>query len=314
MRIALFSIALVMFGCSSANDAQTGTASDSEPASDSGPASDSESADSSSDSESADSASDSGGAYTIGNCTTNIAADAPDFFKTYFKCVTITTTADAIVIASTALPPHLSYYYGSGSPNYAPFDTSRGSEYMPNPNKLKQRNFKISVPRDPKSKGLTVTSAMVDGLAGTSTEEYALGPAGVAIDSVTIFDATAAPGDNIETEKFTFDDYSAHPSPDGMYHYHSDSKGPLEVLASIGKSTQQLYGVMCDGTVVLGCTELDGSDPGALDAQGGHVGDIKADANTYFTSRYHTHVCTTKATGHKFTPEIQYYSSCGRSF
>jgi hypothetical protein len=249
-----------------------------------------------------------GGALTLASCKTSIAADAPPFFATYFKCVTITTTADAIVIESQGLPPHLSYYYGAGDPNFAPFDTTRGSEYMPNPNKLKAKSLRVSVAKDPKAKGLTVTSAMVDGVVGTSTEEYSLGPVGIALDSVAIFNPLAAPGDDIEKEKFTFDDYNAHPAPDGTYHYHTTSKGPLEVVSAAGKSGE-VYGVMCDGTIVLGCDELDGAAPGTLDAQGGHVGDVKDATNTWFTGRYHVHVCTT---GRKFTPEIQYYASCGR--
>jgi hypothetical protein len=148
---------------------------------------------------------------------------------------------------------------------------------------------------------------------GTSTQEYSLGAVGVALDSVAMFNPLAAPGDDIEKEKFTFDDFNAHPAPDGTYHYHTTSKGPLEVLSSIGATAGlELYGVMCDGTIVLGCSELDATAPdlSALDAQGGHVGDVKDAAGTvHFAGRYHVHVCPSKG-GRKFTPEIQYYSTC----
>ena len=239
----------------------------------------------------------------------------PRFFAAYFKCVTISTTADAIVITSRGLPPHPSYYWGEGDPNFAAFDTSRGSDYLPNPNKLREKSLRVSIPSAPVAKGLTITSAMVDGVVGTSAEEYSLGPVGIALDSVAIFNPLAAPGDDIEKERFTFDDYSAHPSPDGAYHYHTTSKGPLEVLASIGATSGvELYGVMCDGTFVLGCTELDASSPDltALDAQGGHVHDLKdASGTVHFTARYHVHVCPSKG-GRKYTPEIQWYSTCGK--
>ena len=73
----------------------------------------------------------------------------------------------------------------------------------------------------------------------------------------------------------------------------------------------ELYGVLCDGTLVLGCTELDGSSPqGALDAQGGHVSDIGDGTTVYFASRYHTHVCADAAHGHPFTPEVHFYQKC----
>jgi hypothetical protein len=87
----------------------------------------------------------------------------------------------------------------------------------------------------------------------------------------------------------------------------------LTTSTTPGAATIEVYGVMCDGTFVLGCVELDGSAPaGALDAQGGHVGDLRdARGTVHFAARYHTHVCPS-AGGRKYTPEIQYYSACRR--
>jgi hypothetical protein len=162
------------------------------------------------------------------------------------------------------------------------------------------------------AKGITVDAAKVDGMVNTSTDEYGLGPVGVALDSVAIFNPMARPGDDIEAEKFTFDAYNAHPNDQGAYHYHTTTPGPLEVLTAIGVKDVELYGIMCDGTVVLGCEELNGAAPaGEKDAQGGHVHDIVDGAGaTMFTGRYHVHVCP--ASGRKYTPEIQYYNSCAR--
>jgi hypothetical protein len=251
-------------------------------------------------------------ALSLATCTTKIPSDVPDFYKKYFRCVTITATADGVTIHTEGLPPHLSSYYGIGNANYAPFDTSRGAQYHANPNILRATAVTITIPNAPVAKGVIVTSALVDGQAQTSPLEYGLGPAGVGLDSVLLFDATAAPGDDIANERFTFDDYEGHPAPQGAYHYHGGSKGPLEALAANGVSQVELFGVMCDGTVVLGCTELDGSArPTAdLDAQGGHVHDLEdQDGKVHFTARYHTHVCT-KDGGHAYTPEIQYYTTC----
>lgn len=252
------------------------------------------------------------GLRTLASCTTNIAADVPAFYRTYFKCATITKTADAVVIETESLPPHRSYYYGSADPNFEPFDTTRGAQYKPNPNLLSKKAIRITIPDAPVAKeGLIVNAALVDGVVMSSSEEYGLGPVGVALDSVALFNPLARPGDDIENEKFTFDAYDAHPAPDGTYHYHRGSKGPLEVLTAVGINGVEAYGVMCDGTVVLGCTELDGAAPaGELDAQGGHFGDLRDKAGTtHFTGRYHTHVCPT---GRKYTPEVQVYKSCGR--
>lgn len=259
------------------------------------------------------------GSRTLDTCTTSIAAEAPAFYKKYFRCVTITTTATGVTIATEDLPPHPSAYYAATSPNYVPFDT-RGGTHHKNPNSLAAQAIAIKIPGAPVASGALISPATVDGQAGTSQEEYALGPVGVALDSVALFTGTAAPGDDIANERFTFDRYEAHPEQRGAYHYHSPTPGPLEVLRALGVVTTtvpgaaavEVYGVLCDGTVVLGCTELDGSAPaGALDAQGGHVGDLRADGTTYFAARYHTHLCG-DARGHAYTPEIRYYAACVR--
>lgn len=266
------------------------------------------------------STSGSGGELTLSSCTTSIADDAPAFYKKYFKCVTITTSADAVTITSDGQPPHRSYYYGQGHPNYEDFDYSRGAEYRPNPNKIIAQTLTIQVPNQPTAKGLTISDANVDGVVDTSDDEYPMGLAGFALDAVALYNPLAAPGDDIEDEKFTFDNYAAHPMQSGQYHYHTATPGPLEVLAAAGLTASttpgaaavEVYGVMCDGTLVLGCTELDGSaiqDPSGLDAQNGHVHDIADAEMTHFTSRYHTHICE-GVSRTKFTPELQYYSHC----
>jgi hypothetical protein len=247
---------------------------------------------------------------TLDTCTTSIGAGVPAFYQTYFACSTITVAGDGTVtIASEDLPPHQSYYWPDGDPNHIDFD--RSDDHVPNPNRLAQQSVHISIPPAPVAKGLTIDASLIDETAGTSDDEYPLGTIGVALDSVSLYTGTAGPGDQIDHEKYTFDGYGAHPSPDGAYHYHSPTPGPLEVMAKRGLGGAEVYGILCDGTVVLGCTELDGGAiSGALDAQGGHVGDI-ADADaTYFQARYHVHVCATA--GDAFTPEIQYYTSCGR--
>lgn len=262
-------------------------------------------------------------AYSLDNCTTSIAADVPAFYKTYFKCVTVTMSGGDVLIATNSLPPHASYYYGSSSLNYTAFDTSRGSQYHPNPSTLGQVAVTLKIPTTPISRGLTITSSMVDLVAGTNSNEYSGSPQGVSIDSVQLFHGVAAPGDSIDSEAYTFDNYNGHPAGTS-YHYHSGSPGALEALKNLGHVTSivpgsaevELYGMMCDGTVLMGCTELDGSAPDrtTLDAQNGHTGTIKGkDGVTHFTSRYHVHLCTSKwttANTRKFTPEIQFYTKC----
>lgn len=262
------------------------------------------------------------GELTLASCTTNIDPAAPAFYKTYFKCVTITMVGSSVVIATSSLPPHRSYYYGVGNPNYTPFDT-RGGVYHSVPNVIKAQATRMTIPAQPVSRNLTITAALVDQTSGTSVNEYSLGPVGTAIDSVHIFNDLAAPGMTLDGEKFTFDTYNGHPTPTSDYHYHTSMPGPLEVLQSKGLATSnvpgqaevELFGIMCDGTVVFGCTELDGSAPqGTLDAQRGHSHDLKDKAGvTHFTGRYHTHICPTQAGTFPYTPEIQFYTTCQRN-
>lgn len=258
---------------------------------------------------------------TLDSCTATVASDVPEFFKTYFQCADIRMDGTDVLLTTSDLPPYKTYYYGKGSPNFAEFDTSRGTQYHPNPNFLRAQQVTVRIPASPTERGLTITPSMVDGVAG-GANDYPLGPAGIALNSVVLFNPLARPGDDIENEKYTFDDYNAHPQEMGMYHYHQYSKGPLQVLGKRGLVTNlepgqaelELYGIMCDGTLVMGCTELSGAvpDKSGFDAQNGHVHDIASQAGTvFFTHRYHVHICPTWTDKpRKFTPEIQYYTRC----
>jgi hypothetical protein len=258
---------------------------------------------------------------TLDNCGTDIDGTAPAFLSSYFLCVSAAADDSDLTIHTVDLPPHLTNYYGEGDPNYAPFDTSRGSEYHANPNTLSPQDLVLQIPVAPNPRGITIDASLVDGVTGTSDDEYPIGPAGVALDGVEIFNPNTPAGADrgIEQEKYTFDDYDAHPADTGEYHYHTSSPGPLEALQEKGLVTSttpgsaeiELYGVMCDGTVVLGCTELDGTAPasGGFDAQFGHVHDLTdEDGTVILSNRYHVHICPgTYAT---YTPEIAYYDSC----
>ena len=260
---------------------------------------------------------------TLDNCGTTIAADVPDFYKKYFRCVDISMSSGDVVIKTVDLPPHKSAYYAESDPNWVAFDTQGGTHFH-NPNQLSKQSFTMQIASSPVDKGLTITKAMVDGQGGTSFDEYhpkPTGTPGVSLDGVAMFHGVAAPGDDLAKQAFSFDPYEWHPEMSCAYHYHGDSPGPLEVLlaaglvksAKPGSAEVELYGIMCDGTLLLGCTELDGSaaDPSGFDAQNGHVHDITDGATMHFKARYHTHVCPGKLGGDAFSPEIQYYVKCG---
>lgn len=251
----------------------------------------------------------SGDALTLDSCVTDVADDVPSFFGTFFRCVTATVEDEAVVLRSDGLPPHPSPYYEEADPNWEAFD-DRGGTHVQNPNVLAAQAHELRVPVHPVEKGLTIDASMVDLQAGTSPEEYGGALVGLSLDGTALFHGVAAPGDDIEEERYTFDLYEGHPEATGVYHHHSPNPAALAVVDAAGHAGVELYGIMCDGTVVLGCTELDGAvPPDELDAQGGHVHDmVDADGDVAFATRYHAHICATFGTG--YSPEIAYYEGC----
>lgn len=257
------------------------------------------------------------GQIDLQTCEASLGEGVPLFYERYFACSDITATASSTALFTSDLPPHQSPYYEATHPNYVEFD-DRGGTHHENPNTLAAGSYTLEIPSEPVPKGITIDAGMVDNTMMTSPEEYSGGPVGIALDGVVIFAAMAAPGDDLAEEQFTFDLYEAHPAMT-TYHYHFNTPGPLEVLVDRGHSdastpgegSVELYGIMCDGTVVMGCTELDGSAPddADFDAQNGHVHDIRDADTTHFTARYHTHVCLSLWPEYPFFPEIAYYET-----
>ena len=297
--------------------------------------------------------------YTLETCDTDIATDVPQFFHDYFQCVTarMSTVDDDgrqyINLYYNSKPPYETWYYElagateSDHSNWIPFQSTTTIDAM-TPGVVTELDLVISIPVNPGSalnpaRDLTINGNLVDGEVGTSNYEYPMGVIGSALNGVTMYNPCAAPGDLIENEASTFDLYNGHPTGPAMgntYHYHTNSPGPLEVLAhkmpdvvtntTLGSAEIEVFGINCDGVVVMGCTELDGGavDPTDWDAQNGHVHDmVGMDGTVYFANRYHTHICYTEITDadtdgdspndnlgydqHEFTPEISYYETPG---
>ena len=278
--------------------------------------------------------------YNLDTCETDISPDVPDFFQKYFQCVTIrmSESGEYVNLYYNGLAPYDSWYYQEGHPNAIPWE-SLGQGYFQIPNAyIEDMDYVISIPVNPVPRpDLVIDAFQVDGEVTQTgvTYEYPMGSVGSALNGVNMFNPCASPPDIIEDEAYTFDLYSGHPAgSSGIYHYHTTSSGPLEVLqhkmsenitsTTPGDAEIELYGIMCDGTVVMGCTELDGSGVNASDwdAQNGHVHDIiDEDGTLMFEDRYHTHICYDTITEqdidgngyqeHEFTPEISYYQTLG---
>ena len=279
--------------------------------------------------------------YNLETCETDIAYNVPQFYQDFFQCVKVrlSESGDYVNLYFNTKPPYQTWYYdasnvtSSNNPNWIPFQSTGPGSYQ-NPGVIVEQEFVISIPVNPiPRQGVTINASTVDGEVSTSDYEYPMGSIGAALNGVTLFNPLAAPGDIIENEAFSFDLYNGHPAGD-TYHYHTTSPGPLEVLnykmstivtnSNPGSAEIELYGINCDGVVIMGCTEIDGSPIDtanfSFDAQNGHVHDIVSEDGTlYFTDRYHTHMCYTEYTDedtdgngypqHEFTPEISYYQT-----
>ena len=77
-----------------------------------------------------------------------------------------------------------------------------------------------------------------------------LGPIGVAVNGVPIFNQYAGPNQPLTFEINSFDQYAGHPQQTGQYHYHVD---PIWITANVG--ADGFIGVLLDGFPVYGPVE-----------------------------------------------------------
>ncbi len=124
--------------------------------------------------------------------------------------------------------------------------------YSLTPGALRSQNFVMSIPIDPK--------------AATTKEATSLGPIGMALNGVAIFNDRE--GGNVPVDQGvarTFDRGGAHSGPGGMYHYHVDGD-------FTSKDDAKLIGYLRDGFPIYGRRDKDGTYPANLDTNGGHIG------------------------------------------
>ena len=290
--------------------------------------------------------------YNLDTCEASISSDVPTFFQKYFHCVDIklSESGNFINLYYNGLAPYDSWYYLESDMNYIPWESQGEGSFLIQNAYITEVDYVISIPVNPVPRSSHDPDFEicgedegcpdeVDGEVTVSgvTHEYPMGSVGAALNGVSIFNPCASSPDIIEDEAASFDLHSGHPAgSSGIYHYHTTSTGPLEVLihkglisegnATPGDGEIEVYGIMCDGTVILGCTELDGAPvmdgEFSLDAQNGHSHNMNDEnGDSIFIDRYHTHICYDEVTEedtdgngfqeHEFTPEISYYETPG---
>ena len=199
--------------------------------------------------------------------TTTTTATVPAVFSKFNSTVTISSDGTYITLKSNGLPDHKSPYYGIGNTKYEAYNGTNAA-FAINPNTIISQNLTFKIPANP--------------AVATSHEATPMGPMGISVNGVPIFNQYAAGGAPLTGEINSFDQYNGHPQMSGQYHYHVE---PLYITAAKGKDA--LIGFLLDGFPIYGPKENGATVTAAmLDVYHGHTG-ITAD---YPAGIYHYHI------------------------
>jgi hypothetical protein len=195
-------------------------------------------------------------ATTPADTTTTAAgtstASLPALYKTFGNGTTVALDGSYVVITSDGVPDHKSAYFGTGDARYEAYNGSN-QNFRINPNRISTQHFVFRIPLTP--------------TALATASPTPLGPIGVAVNGVPIFNQYAANNQPLTGEIDSFDQYNGHPQQTGVYHYHVE---PTWITRA---SRATLVGVLLDGYPVYGPIE-NGQlvSSGSLDAAHGHFG------------------------------------------
>ena len=197
-------------------------------------------------------------------------ANVPAVFSKFNSSVQISVEGNYVVLKSNGLPDHKSPYFEGTALEPTMYEAYNGSNpnFMINPNRIASQNLTFKIPINPAAAAVHLATPM--------------GPMGISINGVPLFNQYAAGGSPLTNEINSFDQYNGHPQMTGQYHYHVE---PLYITATKGKDA--LIGFLLDGFPLYGPQEngvtLLNAD---LDAYHGHTG-VTAD---YPAGIYHYHI------------------------
>lgn len=186
----------------------------------------------------------------------------PAVYTNNFKSgVTLSSDGANVNMRSDGTPDHVTPYWGAGNSLYE----AQISGHTVNPGSLQEQTFSMTIPIIP--------------TAAASQEATSLGPIGMALNGVAIFNDRE--GGNVPLTGdvlLSFDRAGAHSGPGGLYHYHVTGDFTSDDDAN-------LIGFLRDGYPIYGRQDMDGTYPSDLDVNGGHIG-ITSD---YPEGTYHYH-------------------------
>ena len=199
----------------------------------------------------------------------NTGGDLPAVYSKVYGASEIYVDGDYVVIKSTGRPEHKSPYYLGTQWESTLYEAYNGPNpnFVLNPNRISEFSMTYKIPLNP-----------AQNLSHPSTP---MGPIGVAINGVALFNQYAGGGAPLTNEINSFEQYGGHPQQQGQYHYHIE---PYYITSQRSDST--LLGFLLDGFPVYGPVEngetVSNSD---LDIYHGHFG-VKED---YPSGIYHYH-------------------------
>ena len=203
----------------------------------------------------------------------------------YKSAVTVSTSGSSLMLKSNGLPDHKTPYWGVGNALYEDFPTG----YHANVNtSMSAHTYSMTIPMEP--------------VKATTNEATSLGPIGMAINGVPIYNDRE--GGNVALDALTittFDYSGAHPGPGKDYHYHTTGRYTTQDDA-------KLIGFLRDGFPIYGRKDTTGVYP-ALDTYGGHTGPTQ----DFPTGIYHYHASNVNYlnTGYYILKAGSYYGTKG---
>ncbi len=196
----------------------------------------------------------------------------PSVYTKIYGATSITFDGTFVTIKCTGLPDHKSAYYPVGNPLREAFSgaTFGGGTFAQNPNTIAAQTYTFKIPVNP-----TLNAAH---------PATPLGPIGVSINGIPLFNQYAAGNSPLTNEINGFDQWWGHPQMTGAYHYHVEPKYLTEVKAS----KFALMGFLLDGFPVYGPNEENNTVATGLDVYHGH----SHATVDYTTGIYHYHFST----------------------
>lgn len=161
--------------------------------------------------------------------------DLPAVYTQFSDNVEVYLDGEMVVIKCDGVPNHPSPYFDNRDPRYTPYNGAN-KRFHRNPNRIRECEWELRIPLHPKKAAYHRATPM--------------GPMGVALNGVPLFNQYAAGRSPLTREANSFDQFNGHPQRHGEYHYHVE---PAYITQEKGKDA--LVGFLLDGFPVYGPIE-----------------------------------------------------------